>query len=731
MTWRPIGLKGRVKETLPKEPKVLQRRTFLAASAASAAIAGVNPMAIAKADATPNPLLAPWTGPHRGAPAFDKVRIEDFKPALMAAMDDDRREIAAIVATPGPATFANTIAALDNAGRELNRVNAIYGVYTSTMNDKPMQTIAQEMAPILSAFGDEVVQNAALFARVKAVYDAREHSGLTPEQQRLTWVTYRNFARNGAALDAAGKTRMAAINARLATLYTTFSQNELADEEGYSLTLDAEADLAGLPASLRDGAVAAAKEKGLAGKWLITNTRSSMEPFLTYSSRRSLREKGWRMWTARGDNGGAHDNKAIISEILSLRAEKARLLGFSTFAHWITDDQMAGTPDAAMDLMLKVWAPAKARVAQEVADMQTLADAEAPGTKIEPWDYRYYSEKVRKARYDLDENEVKPYLQLEKLREGMFWAAGQLYGFEFVQVNDLPVVEPTIRTFEVRRGGKQVGLWYFDPYARAGKSSGAWMSEYRSQERFAGEVTPVVSNNANFVKAAPGEPILFSWDDGVTMFHEFGHALHGLNSNVGYPTLAGTNVARDFVEFPSQLNEHWLPTHEVLTRFCVHYQTGEAMPEALVAKIKKAHTFNKGFDTVEYLGSAIVDMKAHLAGSTPIEPAAFEAATLKEIGMPREIVMRHRLPHFGHIFAGEGYAAGYYDYIWADTLTADAAEAFADAPGGFYDKPTAQRLHDDIMSVGNTIDAAEAFRRFRGRDVTIDALMRDRGFPVA
>ncbi len=712
----------------------MHRRTFLAASAATTALAGTGVVAKAApaADAPmPISMLAPWPSSRNGAPAFDKVKVADFKPALMAGIERNRADVAAIAANAAAPTFANTIAALEDAGRPLGRAVAIYGVYTSTMDDKPMQAVEQEMAPVLAAFQDEVVQNAALFKRVKAVYDARQTSGLTPEQQRLTWVVYRNFARHGAALGAAAKARMAAINQRLATLSTSFSQNELADEEGYTLPISSEADLAGLPASLRDGAAAAAKDKGLAGQWVITNTRSSMEPFLTYSSRRDLREKGWRMWIMRGDNGGAHDNNANITEILALRAEKAKLLGFPTFAHWITDDQMARTPDAAMSLMLKVWAPAKARVAEEVADMQKIADVEAPGTKIEPWDYRYYSEKVRKAKYDLDENEVKPYLQLEKLREGMFWAAGQLYGFGFVQVNDLPVYEPTVRTFEVRRGGKQVGLWYFDPYARPGKNSGAWMSEYRGQERFAGEVTPVVSNNANFVKAAPGEPILVSWDDASTMFHEFGHALHGLNSNVSYPTLAGTNVARDFVEFPSQLNEHWLPTHEVLTRFCLHYKTGAAMPDALVAKIKRAHTFNKGFDTVEYLASAIVDMKAHLAGGTRIDPKAFEVATLTEIGMPKEIVMRHRMPHFGHIFAGEGYSAGYYDYIWADTLTADAAEAFAESPGGFYDKATAKRLHDDIMSVGNTIDAGEAFRRFRGRDVTIDALMRDRGFPVA
>jgi peptidyl-dipeptidase Dcp len=706
----------------------MQRRTFLAASSA-AALAGAAGAAQAS-PATP-PLLAPWTGPHNGAPMFEGITAADFKPALLAAMAENRAELAAIAGDPAPPTFANTIAAMENGGRALNRVAALFGVWTSTLNDAPMRAVEQEMAPVLAAFQDEVVQNAALFARVKAVYDARETSGLTPEQQRLTLVVYRQFARQGAALSPGRKTRMAAINQRLATLYTTFSQNELADEEGYALTLSSEADLAGLPPALIGGAAAAAKAKGLTGKWLITNTRSSMEPFLTLSSRRDLREAAFRMWTMRGDNGGAHDNKEIITEILALRAEKATLLGFPTFAHWITDDQMAKTPDAAMDLMMKVWAPAKARVAEEVAAMQAIADVEAPGTKIEAWDYRYYAEKVRKAKYDLDDAEIKPYLRLEKLREGMFWAAGQLYGFEFVPVIDLTVAQPDIRVFEVRRDGRQVGLWYFDPYARPGKSSGAWMNEYRPQERFAGEITPIVSNNANFVKAPPGEPILVSWDDAVTMFHEFGHALHGLNSNVAYPTLAGTRVARDFVEFPSQLNERWLPTHQVLTRFALHYRTGEPMPDALVAKIKRAHTFNKGFDTVEYLASAIVDMKAHLAGSAPIEPHAFEAATLDEIGMPREIVMRHRMPHFGHIFADDGYAAGYYDYIWADTLTADAAEAFAEAPGGFYDQPTARRLHDSIMSVGNTIDAAEAFRRFRGRDVTIDALMRDRGFPVA
>ncbi|MGA0603488.1 M3 family metallopeptidase [Caulobacter sp. KR2-114] len=709
----------------------MQRRTFLTASAATAALASLGSNAKAAPDM---PMLAPWTGPHGGAPAFDKVRVADFKAALQAGIDDQRARVGTIVASQAPPSFENTIAALEECSRPLDRVMAYYGVWTSTLNDPAMQAVESEMAPVLAASADEVIQNGPLFARVQAVYEAREHAGLTPEQQRLTWVYYRRFARQGAALDTAGKKRMGEINQRLASLYTAFSQNELKDEEAWTLPLTSQADLAGLPDSVVTAAAQAAEAKGLKGQWLITNTRSSMEPFLTYSSRRDLREKGFRMWTMRGDNGDANDNNANITEILKLRAERAKLLGFATHAHWITDDQMAKTPDAAMDLMLKVWAPAVARVREEVADMQQIADAEAAagGAKITiaPWDYRYYAEKVRKAKYDLDEAEIKPYLQLEKLREGMFWAAGQLYGFEFAQVTDLPVARPDIRTFEVRKNGQRVGLWYFDPYARAGKNSGAWMNEYRSQERFRGEVTPIVSNNANFVKAAPGEPILVSWDDATTMFHEFGHALHGLNSNVTYPSLAGTSVVRDFVEFPSQLNEHWLPTHEVLTRFATHYKTGAPMPDALAAKIRKAHTFNQGFSTVEYLASAIVDMKAHLAGSTPIEPRAFEKATLAEIGMPKEIVMRHRMPHFGHIFSGDGYSAGYYDYIWADTLTADAAEAFQEAPGGFYDKATAQRLHDCIMSVGNTIDAGEAFRRFRGRDVTIDALMRDRGFPA-
>ena len=707
----------------------MKRRSFLAAASATVLIPAISEAADT---ATPaNPLLAPWTGPHGGVPPFDKVKPDLFASAYDVAMAEQRQKLFALTAKRSAPSFESIIAEYEDSGRAMSRVNGLFGVFTSTMNDAVMQKVEAATTPRLAAFTDEIIQNEQLFARIKAVYDARETAGLTPEQKRLTWVTYNNFARQGAALDGVKKARLGQINQALAGLYTKFSQNELADEEGYSLVLESQADLVGLPDSIRAGAAAAAEQKGQNGKWLITNTRSSMEPFLVYSDRRDLREKGWKLWISRGDNGDAHDNKAVITEILKLRAEKAQLLGFPSYAHWITADNMAKTPDAAMDLMMQVWKPAVARVHEEVADMQKVAAAEGATFKIAPWDYRHYAEKVRKARYDLDQNAVKPYLQLEKLREAIHWAAGQLYGFTFTQITDVPVCHPDVRVWEVTGSGQRVGLWYFDPYARAGKQSGAWMSEYRTQETFRGVVTPIVSNNCNFVKGQPGEPVLISWDDAVTLFHEFGHALHGLNSDVSYPTLAGTNVARDFVEFPSQLNEHWLPTKPVLERFAVHYQTGKPIPAELVAKIEKAHTFNQGFSTVEYLSSAIYDMKIHLAAQGQvIDPEAFETATMAQIGMPSEIVMRHRPTHFGHIFSGDGYSAGYYDYIWADTLTADAAEAFAEAPGGFYDKAVAKRLHDDIMSVGNTLDAGEAFRRFRGRDVKIGALMRNRGFPV-
>ncbi|HET8643877.1 MAG TPA: M3 family metallopeptidase, partial [Vicinamibacteria bacterium] len=589
--------------------------------------------------------------------------------------------------------------------------------------------IEREMAPRLAEFTDKITQNEKLFRRVAAVYEARETAGLTPEQKRLAWYTYTNFVRAGAKLDAAGKKRVAEINQALAGLFTKFNQNLLADETDYVTVLDKEADLAGLPEAVRAAAAAAAEQRGLKGKWAILNTRSSMEPFLTYSDRRDLREKVWRTFTSRGDHGDAHDTKATIAEILKLRAERAKLLGYRTHAHWRLENSMAKNPERAMQLLEAVWKPAVARVREEVADMQAVADKEGAKITIEPWDYRYYAEKVRKARYDLDQNEVKPYLQLEKMREGMFWVAGELFGFQFKPVTGIAVYHPDVRVFEVTgKDGKHVGLWYFDPYARPGKESGAWLNAYRNQERFEREITTIVSNNTNFVKGKADEPILISWDDATALFHEFGHALHGLSSNVDYPSLAGTSVPRDYVEFPSQILERWLSTPEVLNRFAVHFQTGKPIPAELVQKIDRASRFNQGFATVEYLASALVDMKLHLAGDQAIDPAAFERDTLAALGMPREIVMRHRTPHFGHIFSGDGYSAGYYSYQWSDTLSADAYEAFTEG-GGPYDKAVARRLVQHVFSAGNTVDPAEAYRTFRGRDPGISALMRRRGFP--
>ena len=674
-----------------------------------------------------NPICAPWTGPYGGIPPFDKVRVEDFKPALESAMRECLAEVDAIAASAEAPTFDNTIAAMERAGRALDRAGTIYGIHSSTMGTPDFQQVELEMEPKLAEFGDKIVQNEKLFKRLTAVYETRESSGLTPEQRRLAWLKYTDFARSGARLGPREKARLSEVNQRLATLYTEFSQNVLADESSY-IVLESPADLAGLGTALRSAAAAAAKEAGHEGQWAILNTRSSVEPFLTYSDRRDLREKVWRAFSSRGDNGDAHDNKKVIAEVVKLRDERAKLLGYPSHAHWRLEMSMAKTPERAMELMQSLWKPAVARVAEEVRDMQALADRLGHGIKIEAWDYRYYAEKVRKERYDLDEAEVMPYLQLESLREAMFWVAGELLGLYFTPLDTVPVYHPDVRVWEVKNAkGKHVALFYFDPYARAHKRSGAWMNSYRSQERFAGEVTTIVSNNSNFVKGAPGEPVLVSWIDAVTLFHEFGHALHGLSSNVTYPSLAGTNVDRDYVEFPSQLLESWLATPEVLNRFARHVKTGEPMPKALFEKIERASKFNKGFENVEYLSSALVDMRLHLEPAKAADVKAFERDTLAALGMPREMTMRHRLPHFGHLFSSDAYSAGYYSYLWADTLSADAFEAFVEAEGPF-DKKVAKRLLDHVFSAGNTVDPAEGYRAFRGRDPRIEALMRKRGF---
>jgi peptidyl-dipeptidase Dcp len=712
----------------------MERRTFVQGSAALTLLMGATGMAkwsSATATDSLGPMLDDWTGAHGGYPPFDKVTVDGMKPAILKGMDLQRAEVNAIANSTAPATFENTLAALEDAGRPLKRVTGLFNIWISTLDDKAMQKVEAEMNPVFAAFGDELVQNEALFRRIKSVYDARASAGLTAEQQRLTDVQYTFFVRQGAALKASDKERLRAINQQLAKAFTAFSQNQLHDEETYTIELTSEADLAGLPDSLKSAARSAAAAHGKPAAWLIANTRSSAEPFLTYATRRDLREKVYRMWTRRGEMDDAHNNKPVIATILKLRAERARLLGYPTHAHWILDDNMARTPDNAMNLMMKVWRAAVGRVHEDVAAMQKIADHEGATFKLEAWDYRFYAEKLRKQQYDLDNNDVTQYLQLDKIREGMFWAAGQVYGLSFARIEGLPVAQADITVYEVSRDGKRVGLWYFDPYSRDGKLSGAWMNEYRTQERFHGDITPIVSNNANFVRTKPGEPTLISWDDAVTMFHEFGHALHGLQSNATYPTLAGTAVKRDFVEFPSQVNERWLPTKEVLSRFALHHQTGQAMPAALAEKIRKAHTFNQGFLTVEYMAAAIYDMKVHLAATADkdIDAVDFEHTTMAEIGMPKEIVMRHRPPAFGHIFSGDAYSAGYYVYIWADTMSADAVEAFVEA-GSMYDRNTCDRFRDTIYSVGNTVAPDVAFRNFRGRDVDTRALMRDRGFPV-
>lgn len=684
-----------------------------------------------EANTSANPLLDTWEGAHGGYPRFDLIKVDEFKPSILKAMDLKRAEILSITNSTDAPTFENTIVALEDAGRSLNRASRLFDIYAGTMSDKKLRDIESEMRPLFAKFEDEIVQNKKLFERIESIHNNKAAlASLTPEQQRLVEVYFSYFNRQGAGLDEKGKARLREINEKLANLFTKFSHNLLADEENHSLVLSDESELAGLSENLRAAAATQAEAKGMKGKWVIANTRSAMEPFLTFSSRRDLREKGWRMWSRRGDNNDEHDNKSTISEILKLRTERANLLGFPTHAHWVLADNMAKTPDNATQLMLRVWKAAVGRVREEVSDMQALADKEGTKIKIEPWDYRYYAEQVRKAKYDIDQNEVKQYLQLDNVRDGMFWAAKQVYGLDMVKVEGLPVAHPDITVYEVRRGDKQVGLWYFDPYARDGKRSGAWMNEYRTQEKFKQNILPVVSNNSNFVKGKPGEPVLISWDDANTMFHEFGHALHGLLSSVTYPTLAGTNVKRDFVEFPSQVNERWLMTNEVLGKFALHAKTKQPIPDALVEKIRKSKTFNQGFSTVEYLAAALYDMKIHLAASPTeaIDPGEFERKTMAEIGCPSEVVMRHRPTQFGHAFADDGYSAGYYVYIWADTMSADASEAFTEA-GGFYDRETCDRFGKTIFSVGNSVPPDVAFRQFRGRDVDTNALMRDRGFP--
>ena len=680
---------------------------------------------------TENILLQEWTGPYQGVPAFDKMNVADVKEAVEKGMELQLEEIDAIANNTEAPTFENTIVAMESAGKTLDRVFTYYGILSSNMSSPEFREVQAELAPKLSEFRSKISQNEKLFQRIKAVYEASQKSPLEPQEQRVVDLTYKQFEMNGANLDAEKKKRYAEINKELSTLYTKFSNNVLHDEENY-VTYLTEDQLGGLSDGFKKSAAKIATDKGKEGMYAITNTRSSMDPFLTYSTERELRKQVWENYYSRGDNGDEYDNNQIIAEILKLRKERVGLLGYDNYAEWRLQDRMAKNPENAMDLMLKVWPAATARVKEEVADMQAVANELGDNITIEPWDYRYYAEKVRKKKYDLDSDEVKQYLQLDKLTEAMFFVAGEIFNYKFTPVEEgsVPVFHEDVKVWEVtdKDSGKHIGLWYLDPYAREGKRSGAWATTYRSSTTFEGQTNVLASNNSNFVKPAPGEAVLVSWDDATTFFHEFGHALHFFAADVKYPTLQGG--VRDYTEFQSQLLERWLSTDKVINQFLVHHETGKPIPAELVEKIKKAATFNQGFGTTEYLASALIDMKLHLADPTNIDIDQFERKTLDELGMPKELPMRHRTPHFGHVFSGEGYATAYYGYMWADVLTSDASEAFKEAPDGFYDKAVADKLVKYLFAPRNAMDPAEAYRLFRGRDAKIEALMRDRGFPV-
>ena len=697
----------------------------------------IEPEAAQKAPVVPaepvipaNILLADWTGAYQGVPAWDKVAPELFPAAIQFGIDQQRREVLAIANSAEPATFANTVEALENAGQRLDRTLAYFGVMTSNVTSPAYQALDREWSPKLSAAYDEIRLNPALFGRIKTVYDARANSGLDAKQQRLITRLYDQFVRGGANLDAPGKIQLSQYNQQLATLFTEFSEKVLADETTY-ITVASENELAGVPQSVKDGARAAAAERKLpAGQWAIVNTRSAVDPILTFATSRPLRERVWRAFVNRGDNGGASDTNATVAKIVKLRADRARLLGYETHAHWRMQDTMAKTPASATNLMMRVWPAAVARVKEEVRDMQAVAGKERARITIGPWDYRFYAEKVRKARYDLDQDQIRPYFELGNMIDASFWTAGELYDLDFKEITGtVPAWHPDVRAYEVtdRRDGSNVGVFYRDDFARTGKRSGAWATTFRSQQRLGGERNVLASNNNNFAKAQSGQPTLLSVDDATTLFHEFGHAIHYFLQDVNYPGLAGT--PRDFVEYPSQVNENWLLTRPVLDKYAKHYRTGAAMPQALVDKILVSSKFNEGFATTEYLSSALVDMALHTRPGGVVDPDAFERQTLASLGMPSQIVMRHRLPQFSHLFSSDAYSAGYYSYLWSETMDADTWAAFTES-GNVFDEATAKRFRDALLSTGNETDRAEAYRAFRGRNPDVDALLKKRGFPT-
>jgi peptidyl-dipeptidase Dcp len=649
-----------------------------------------------------NPLTAPWAGPYGGVPPWDRMAPEHFPGAFDAAIAEQRSEIDAIVANSEAPTFDNTFAAMQRAGSMLDRVERMFGVARESVTNPAYQALEREWQPRLAAAADEILFNQGLFQRIRAVYDALPASALQPEQMRLVTLVYEHFMRHGAQLTGVDKQRLSEINQELAARSTEFRAKVLADENASTV--------------VEDGKV-------------IVNTRSSVDPYLRTSTRRDLREIVWRKFKSRGDNGDASDTKATITAIVNLRAVRARLLGFPSHAHFRMADTMAANPQAANAFLLRVWPAVVARVRAEVAEMQDLADRDRPPVTIEPWDFLYYAEKMRKAKYDLDEAQIKPYFELDNMVAAALWSAERRFAIAFNEITGtVPVFHPDVRVWDVvdMSTGKHRAVLYLDNFARAGKRSGAWETSYRSQHAMDEPVTAIASINNNFLQGAPGAPVLLAFADAKTLFHEFGHALHTMLQNIRYPGLELTPM--DYVELPSQLNERWLLDRELLNRFARHYQTGEPIPQALVDKIERSSKFSQGYATLEYLSAAIVDMDLHTRPEGVEDIATFEQEALERVGgMPREVVLRHRLTHFDHLFGNDMYSAGYYSYLWSDVMAADAWQAFVEA-GGAWDAGANARFRTHILSDGNSIDRAEAYRRFRGRDPDIQALFDARGF---
>ena len=675
--------------------------------------------------ASANPLLAPWRGPFK-APPFASIKPAHFGPAFSQALKAHKREIAEIATRDAKPSFANTIVALEKSGALLTKVaNVFFNLSGADTNDA-LQAIERDMAPKLAQHQSAVLLNRRLFQRIADLYARRDELGLDAEALRLLERTYTGYVRAGAALDAKARKRIAEINTELATLGTAFSQNVLADEQAWHMMLDGDHDLDGLPASVRDAAAQAAVQLGKPGSHAITLARSSVEPFLQFSARRDLREDAWKAWIKRGENGGKTDNRKIVVRMMALRSELARLIGYDTYAAYVLDDTMAKTPAEVRKLLDKVW-PAALRSARAERDaLEKRARAEGENFKIAAWDWRYYAEKERKVRYELDEAEVRSYLTLDNVLAAAFDTAGRLFGLVFEPAPNVPVYHPDVRAWEVRtKAGEHVGVFYGDYYARPSKRSGAWMSSYRGQHKLGGNVRPIVVNVMSVAQGAPGAPTLLSFDDARTLFHELGHGLHGLLSDVTYPSLAMTNVLHDFVELPSQLYEHWLSRPEVLKKFALHEKTGKPMPERILKQLEAARTFNQGFQTVEYTASTLLDLELHsLADTAGLDVDAFESEVLARIGMPAEITPRHRIPHFQHIIGG--YAAGYYSYLWSEVMDADAFSAFEET-GNIFDRKTANKLKTFIYAAGNRQDALDAYVAFRGRPPEIEGLLKKRG----